>query len=87
MAFKIQITIGEHALVRANQRGASESEIRETVFAGEQFPAKKKRIGFRRNFVYKNDWEGKYFENKQLEVYAAEETNGWYVVTVITKFF
>ncbi len=87
MASIINITIGEHAVVRANQRGASEEEIRETVFSGEEFPAKKGRVGFRRNFVFKSEWEGKHFENKQLEVFAAEEASGWYVVTIITKFF
>lgn len=87
MAYLIKINIDSHALERAEQRGTNEEEIKETVLSGEKFPAKRNRVGFRRNFAYRNEWEGRYFENKQLEVFAAEELNGWYVVTVITKFF
>jgi len=87
MASIIQIDIDNHALIRAQERGTNEQEIRETIFAGEQFLAKRGRTGFRKNFVYKGIWVEKYFENKQLEVFAAKQENGWYVITVITKFF
>ena len=44
------------------------------------------RTGFRRNFSFGGEWNGKHYAVKQIEAYAVEE-NGWLVITVIVKFF
>jgi hypothetical protein len=54
--------------------------------AGERFEAKFGRIGFRRNFAFDGEWNGKRYGAKQVEAYAVEE-EGWLVITVIVKFF
>jgi hypothetical protein len=54
---------------------------------GEQFPAKFGRTGFRRNFSFDSEWRGKYYANKQLEVYAIQNGNDWLVITIITRYF
>ena len=41
-----------HAKERMKDRGTTEKEVELTVQHGEQFPAKFKRTGFRRNFAY-----------------------------------
>ncbi len=69
------------------ERGTTESEVVLTLEHGEQFPAKFKRTGFRRNFVFHNEWRGKSYKNKQVEVYAVKENTDWFVITIITKYF
>jgi hypothetical protein len=76
-----------HAKERMLERGTNESEVVLTLEHGEQFPAKFNRTGFRRNFVFNNEWRGKYYKNKQVEVYAVKENTDWFVITIITKYF
>ncbi len=69
------------------ERGATEDEIIETVKKGEKFLAKFDRKGFRHNFNYNNTWKDKYYNTKQLEVYAVLEDDTFIIITVITKYF
>lgn len=80
------IRIHPHAAERAIERGATEQEIQETVSSGEHFPAKFGRSGFRRNFHFGSEWNGKWYASKQIEAYAVKE-DGWLVITVIVKYF
>jgi len=82
----MEIRLHSHALERLTERGANEEEVRATLEGGEQFPAKHRRTGFRRNFPFDGEWNGKHYAVKQIEAYAVEE-NGWLVITVIVKFF
>ena len=61
-------------------------EVRAALEGGEQFPAKHGRTGFRQNFSFDGEWNGRHYATKQIEAYAVEE-NGWLVITVIVKFF
>lgn len=83
----MQINIHTHAAKRAVERGASESEVIDTVKSGESFPAKFGRIGFRKNFLYNGKWNNKYYPTKQIEAYCVRENKNWLVITVIIKFF
>ena len=76
-----------HALERMAERGATEQDVESTVAEGERFEAKFGRSGFRRNFGFDNQWRGKYYRTKQVEVYAVREGEDWLVVSVITRFF
>jgi len=76
-----------HAKERMRERGATEDEVIATVEQGEQIPAKFGRSGFRRNFVFNREWRGKYYRNKQVEVYAVKEGADWIVITIITRYF
>lgn len=78
--------IHPHCRERMAERGATEAEIISTVQQGEQFPAKFGRTGFRRNFSYGQEWRGRVYRTKQLEVIAVEE-NGWLALTVIVRYF
>lgn len=82
----MNIRLHPHALERLSERGATEQEVRHTVEDGERLPAKYGRTGFRRNFTFGGEWNGKRYATKQIEVYAVEE-DGWLVITVIVKFF
>ena len=83
----IRIELHPHARERASERGASEDEIISTVLAGEQFPAKFGRMGFRRDFPFNRIWRGKLYATKQVEAHAVEKPDHWLVITVITKYF
>lgn len=69
------------------ERGVTENEVKATIEHGEQFPAKFKRTGFRRNFPFDSKWHDKYYKTKQVEVYAIQEDTEWVVLTIITRYF
>ncbi|NOY57788.1 MAG: DUF4258 domain-containing protein [Calditrichaeota bacterium] len=81
------INFHPHALERMEERGATKDEIMATVETGEQFPAKYNRTGFRRNFPFNGKWREKFYNTKQVEVYAIRDGSDWLVITVITRYF
>ena len=83
----MNVKLHPHAKQRLAERGATESEIEATVAGGGSFPAKFGRTGFRRNFPFGGQWQGRYYANKQVIAYAVPEPGGWLVITVITKFY
>ena len=82
----MEIRFHPHALERLAERGTTEGEVATTIEAGERFEAKFGRTGFRRNFAFDGEWNGKSYGAKQVEAYAVEE-DGWLVITVVVKFF
>ena len=63
----MNVRLHPHARARLAERGATEAEVVATVTAGERFPAKFGRTGFRRNFPFDAEWRGRYFATKQDE--------------------
>jgi len=82
----MNVRLHPHAQDRLAERGATEAEVVATVAESERFPAKFGRTGFRRNFPFDAEWQGKYYSTKQAEAYAVEE-DGWLVLTVIVRYF
>jgi hypothetical protein len=83
----LPVELHPHARGRAIERGATEEEIVATVSAGEQFPAKLGRTGFRRNFVFDGLWRGRRYATKQVEAIAVVEADHWLVLTIWTRYF
>ena len=83
----MKVDLHSHAEERLAERGATREEVVATVEAGEQFPAKYGRTGFRRNFAFGGEWRGRPYGTKQVEAYAVEEEGRWLVITVIARFF
>jgi Domain of unknown function (DUF4258) len=81
------VRLHPHARERMQERGATEEEIQATVVQGERFPAKFGRTGFRRNFQFDQEWRGRHYRTKQVEVYAVQEGADWLVITVMTRYF
>ena len=81
------IRLHSHALSRIGERGATPEEVEATVVAGERFPARFGRTGFRRNFAFDGDWRGRRYRTRQIEAFAVEEDDGWLVITVLVKYF
>lgn len=83
----MRVRFHPHAQARAAERGATEEDVIDTAGAGERFPARLGRTGFRRNFSFGGYRRGKRYETKQVEVYAVQENEEWLVITVLVKFF
>ena len=82
----MKVRMHPHAKERGAERGATEVEVIATVSEGERFPAKFGRTGFRRNFTFDGEWQGRFYKTKQVEAYAVEEDE-WLVITVMVKYF
>ena len=87
------VPFADRVLVERDQLGIAapvvveKDEVVATVEHGERFSAKHGKIGFRCNFPFHSEWNGKTYSTKQIEAYAVEEEGSWLVITVITKFF
>lgn len=60
----MNVRLHPHARERLAGRGATEAEVIATVEAGERFPAKFGRTGFRRNFQFNGEWRGRRYATK-----------------------
>ncbi len=80
------VRLHPHAAERAEERGATLSEIADTVLHGTRAPARHGRTEFSRDMP--GPWlrRGRNFAEKRLVVYAVEDGEGWLVITVIVKY-
>ncbi len=76
------VVLSQHAEEHIVDRGATFSDIETTIREGESVPAKKGRIAFRKNFPFKSQWKGRYYESKQVMPIVVEESGRYIVVTV-----
>lgn len=83
----MEIRIHPHARERMAERGATEEEVVATLSAGESFPAKFGRHGFRRNFDQTGVWRGRPYAAKQVEAIAVREGPDWLVITVVVRYY
>ena len=79
--------IHSHARARMQERGASDEEVERTVAEGERFATKFGRAGFRRDFRFDAEWQGRRYATKQVEVIAVFEEGDWLAISVIVKYF
>ncbi len=78
----MKIQIEPHTLQRAIERGATENEIDDTLNSGVNILGKSGRLGKSKIFTFDTKRNGKYFEEKKLEVYYVIENNIIITVTV-----
>jgi hypothetical protein len=81
------IVYSQHALDQMLKREVTKTEIEITIREGEMVPAKKGRLAFRKNFSFKSEWKGKYYEIKQVMPIIAEEQDEYVVITVYAFYF
>jgi len=82
-----QIIFSNHALEQLSDRGATQEEVRITIQQGEQVPAQKDRIAFRKNFSFNSTWKEKHYETKQVMPIVKEEPDKYTVITVYVFYF
>ena len=76
-----------HALQRMHERGATRLQVTNTVLTGAASPAKFGRTRFRKTFPFNANWNSKRYSHKQIEAFAAKMSYGWFVFTIIVKYF
>jgi len=81
------IRFSQHAREQMIERGAEDDEVIDTIHTGEPVPAKRGRLGYRKNFQYDRLWGGRRFAIKQILAIIAQESDAITVVTVYTFYF
>lgn len=81
----MEIQIDPHTLERAQERGASEEEIKDVIRTGFDIAAKYGRTGRAKVYQFKQERHGKYYEQKRIEVFYIIEED--LIVTVTAYVF
>jgi hypothetical protein len=68
-------------------RGLSYEEVEEAIRSGERIKAKRGLVAYRKNFEFRSEWKGQYYEVKQVMPIVAEESGRTVVVTVYAFYF
>ena len=76
------IRFDQHSLKRAKERGATRSEIIDTLESGYSIPAKYSRLGKGKVYDFRGKRKGKYYDQKKVEVYYQEENESIIVITI-----
>lgn len=78
----MQIQIDPHTLERAVERGTDEAEIKDVLATGFAIAGKHGRLGKAKIFEYRQSRQGKYYEQKRVEVFFVTEEDVIITVTV-----
>ena len=81
------IRFSTHARDQLRRRGGTEQEVVEAIRSSPWESADRERFACSRNFPYRNEWNGKFYQTKQVRPIFADEPNEIVVVTVYTFFF
>jgi hypothetical protein len=81
------IVFPEHALERMEERGASRHEVRTAIRQGETSDARHGRTAFTHTFPFEEEWNGPYYNHKEVTVYAADDVGDWVVVPVMSRYY
>jgi hypothetical protein len=81
------ILFSTHALGQMFDRGTNEAEVETAIREGEEIPAKKGRRAFRKNFPFRSEWKGRYYDIKQVTPIIVEEADRFVVITVYVFYF
>jgi len=82
----LTLRIDPHTLNRAEERGATEAEIRDVWESGEPTPAKRNRLAKVKVFPFGRQWNNRFYEEKRVEVIYVVEDGVWITVTVYVYF-
>ena len=78
----MEIQIDPHTLERASERGSNAKEIEEVLLTGITGVAKGSRKMKSKIFSYRSMRQGKFYDEKKVEVYYIEEADKIITVTV-----
>ncbi len=77
----------KHALLKMQERGASEDEVISAIMNGKREMAQRGFYSFRSNFEFHNIWAGKYYSVKQVMPIVSVEEEKMVVITVYSYYF
>ena len=78
----MKIQIDPHTLQRAQKRGVTEDEIRDTITNGISIPAKQERFAKSMIFAFQAMYNNIFYKEKKVEVYYVIEQEIIITVTV-----
>jgi hypothetical protein len=78
----MRIQIDPHTQQRAWERGTNAREIRDVIRTGSTIPAKYGRLGKAKVYDFKQERNGRYYEQKRVEVIYTIEQSVIITVTV-----
>jgi acyl-CoA thioesterase len=78
----LEIQIDPHTLERAEERGTNRDEIVDVITTGFSIPAKYERIGKAKIYDIRSIRNGKFYEQKRVEVFYTVGDNKIVTVTV-----
>jgi hypothetical protein len=78
----MQIRIGSHTLLRAEERGADKAEIEDVLLTGFSIPAKYGKLGKAKVYEFGRRRGGRNYEQKRVEVFYALEGEEANTITV-----
>jgi hypothetical protein len=81
------IRLSGHAKDQLPFRGTTEEEIKEAIETSEWETAELERLECRKDFVFENEWNKRYYKTKQVRPIFVEEASEIIVITVYTYFF
>lgn len=81
------ILVSKHAEEQAEERGATQEEVKEAVRVGSRDAAPRGRELCRYNFVFNRKWQSKHYAIKQVAPVIKEGANEIVVITVYTFYF
>jgi len=81
------IRLSGHARYQLTRRGVSEAEVRETIQTSVWEPAELDRLQCRRDFPFGEEWNGKFYQTKQVHPIFVEEADEIVVVTIYSYYF
>jgi hypothetical protein len=82
----MKIIIEPHTIERANERGATKTEIHDVISNGIVIPAKNNRYAKYKIFSFNKERNGFFYEQKRVEVYYVIEYEKIITVTVYVFF-
>ena len=82
----MQINIDKHAKDRAEERGASEEEIYETIKTGTYAVAKGDRVAKEKIYKFNKELNGKFYREKLVKLIYIVERGVATVITVVVKY-
>jgi hypothetical protein len=78
----VNIRIDPHTLIRAKERGADETEIKDVILTGDPIPAKSGRLGKAKVYSFGMLRNGKRYAEKRIEVFYVSDHGTFVTVTV-----
>ena len=81
------IRVSGHARENMLYRGATEEEVEDAIRTTPWEPAELGRLQCRKDFYYRKEWNGKFYETKQVRPVFADEMKEIVVITVYVYYF
>lgn len=81
------IRLSAHAQGYFERRGFSEPEVVEAIRTSPWQPVQTGRLEAAKDFMYSDDWNGKFYATKRVRPIFVDEPEEIVVITVYTYFF